>query len=197
MLSKIILPFATALIFSGCSYLSFSKIKNYNTKKIADLIELAAEKNIAKIEENFKDSTLSNYVRIMTIDLNPLDDQDPKQKGMHEKDSPHLYNIFGIDQIKYIDAGKKGYSKEDTLITSFSCKHPDKSIVADFSIKDAKEYKNGMPLMNRKFEILYFDGNRKWAIKDTCAKKVVSPHEEYYRFVKKTENFLENKIKKK
>ena len=183
----------SVLLQASCSSLQFSKTKNYKKEKITYLINLAAEKNLAKVTEVGYDPYKKS--RKIILDLNPLDNENlEKTKGTHLENHPKLYNLFGIDEIIYIDFDSTGYSYRDTLIINVSCRHPNKNIVGAFLIEDAEAYKKGVPIMNYKQEIICKDNNKSWAVSSKNNKKWTAPDEGYYHLMKETEKLIEKLV---
>ncbi len=178
---------ATATICS-CNNLPFSKKPTgYETERIVNLLESAAKKGIAKT------GTDSLGSRTIKLDLNSFNDEDSTKS----KNPPRLYGIFGVDEITYVDKGREGYSKQDTLITNVSyLLQGSGGISANYSLKDSKKRKYGMPDIKGNSEFIYEDSiaGRKFIIWEENVEALPSYEEAYFTLMNQVEVLIRREL---
>lgn len=186
-IKKILITLATAASIYGCSNSAFSKKSTgYETKRMVSLLESAAEKGIAEVG---MDSLGSKTIK---LDLKSFGND-----GDSTKIDPKLYGIFGVDEITYVDKGRKGYSKQDTLITNVSYELPESGgVTAEYSLKDSKRRKYGMPEIEGNNEIVYEDTlkKRKFLIWEEGAGALPSYEEAYLALMNQVEVLIERNL---
>ena len=198
-MKKTLLTIATAVTLSGCAFLQSLKptpkptFNDKRIERISKLLYKAVDERMAKLDStetiNLEDT---NYVRKIKIDLN-----ESKKLGTHEKNQPIMYQILGLEGFMYIDRGKKGYSKEDTLVTSLACRHQKYKKIAHVYLVGSRNYQSRPPEMDpNTLEIRVQVGRKQYYIQNTETKKYIPLGPEYERFMNQSEKFLENKVLK-